>query len=284
MLSVATRILADAAAAGSPKCVNSFCRDEPGATEVEFIPSIDRALMQKDHAMCRVLGLCRPLLCVAALLALAMPTLAQDTRREFAPEGNAYFKVSDQARVYLQASVVGRPTQNTTDGELGANFDYTFKPIFRPELLNAQWERDRYLWARVGYLLGGGEEGLKDFHERRIIVQATGRILLANQFWLMHRGQVDFRDIDGQASQRYRYRAAVEREFTLQGVAVVPYAQAEIFYDTRYNAVSRQLYQFGAEVEFARQWRIEPYYARQADKLPTPGAVDRLGLVLKYYH
>ena len=209
MLSGATRILADDAAAGLPKCVNSFCRDDSGATEVEFIPSIDRALMQKDHALCRVLGLCRPLLCVAALLALAMPTLAQDTRREFAPEGNAYFKVSDQARVYLQASVVGRPTQNTTDGELGANFDYTFKPIFRPELLNAQWERDRYLWARVGYLLGGGEEGLKDFHERRIIVQATGRILLANQFWLMHRGQVDFRDIDGQAvAHRALLRAA----------------------------------------------------------------------------
>ncbi|MCI4431732.1 MAG: DUF2490 domain-containing protein [Burkholderiales bacterium] len=213
-----------------------------------------------------------------------MPALAQDTRREFAPEGNAYFKVSDQARVYLQASVVGRLTQNITDGELGANFDYTFKPIFRPELLAAQWERNRYLWARVGYLLGGGQEGLKDFSERRIIVQATGRGLLADEFWLMHRGEVDFRDIDGEASRRYRYRAAIEREFTVQGAAVVPYAQAEIFYDTRYSAVSRQLYQLGAEVELTRQWRIEPYYARQADKLPTPGAVDRLGLVLKYYH
>ena len=40
----------------------------------------------------------------------------------------------------------------------------------------------------------------------------------------------------------------------------------------------------GAEVELARQWRIEPYYARQAGKLPSPGAVDRVGLVLKYYH
>ena len=111
----------------------------------------------------------------------------------------------------------------------------------RSSARNCWRERDRYLWARVGYLLGGGEEGLKDFNERRIIVQATGRVRLANQFWLMHRGQVDFRDIDGQASRRYRYRAAIEREFTLQGVAVVPYAQAEIFYDSRYNAVSRQL-------------------------------------------
>ena len=234
--------------------------------------------------MCRALGRWWPLLPIGALLALAMPAQAEDTRREFAPEANAYFKVSDLARVYLQASVVGRLTQNTTDGELGAYFDYTFKPIFRPELLDAQWERNRYLWARVGYLLGGGQEGLKDFSERRVIVEATGRVLLGNELWLMHRGHVDFRDIDGQTSRRYRYRAAIERELTLQGVAVVPYAQAEIFYDTRYNAVSRQLYQFGAEVELARQWRIEPYYARQADKLPTPGAVDRLGLVLKYYH
>lgn len=234
--------------------------------------------------MSAVPGRHSPLLCAAALLALAMPAQAQDTRREFVPEANAYIKVSDLARVYLQASVVGRPTQGTSDGELGANFDYTFKPIFRPELLDAQWERNRYLWARVGYLLGGGQEGLKDFSERRVIVQATGRVLLADELWLTHRGQVDFRDVDGQASRRYRYRATIEREFTWHGVAVVPYAQAEIFYDTRYDALSRQLYQFGAEVELTRQWRIEPYYARQADKLPTLGAVNRLGLVLKYYH
>lgn len=225
-----------------------------------------------------------PLLAIAALLALAIPARANDTRSEFVPEANAFLKVSDRARVFLQASVAGRLTQDTTDGELGVNFDYTLKPIFRPELLDAQWERNRYVWARFGYLLSGGQGGLKDFNERRVIVQATVRVPLANEFWLMHRGQVDLRDVEGQASQRYRYRAAVEREFTLQGVTVVPYAQAEVFYDTRYNAVSRQLYQFGAEVELTRQWRIEPYYARQADKLPTPGAVDRLGVVLKYYH
>jgi hypothetical protein len=165
--------------------------------------------------MCRALGRWWPLLPIGALLALAMPAQAEDTRREFAPEANAYFKVSDLARVYLQASVVGRLTQNTTDGELGAYFDYTFKPIFRPELLDAQWERNRYLWARVGYLLGGGQEGLKDFSERRVIVEATGRVLLGNELWLMHRGHVDFRDIDGQTSRRYRYRAAIERELTL---------------------------------------------------------------------
>jgi hypothetical protein len=31
-------------------------------------------------------------------------------------------------------------------------------------------------------------------------------------------------------------RLGIEREITIGGVAVVPYAQAEVFYDTRFDA------------------------------------------------
>jgi len=65
---------------------------------------------------------------------------------------------------------------------------------------------------------------------------------------------------------------------------MVPYAQAEIFYDTRFDCWNRQLYQAGAEIELAKRWRIEPYLARQNDSRSTSGNVDRAGLVLKYYH
>ena len=70
----------------------------------------------------------------------------------------------------------------------------------------------------------------------------------------------------------------------MSGVVVVPYAQAEIFYDTRYDSWNRHLYQAGVEIEFAKHWRIEPYLARQNDSASSSGNVARVGLVLKYYH
>ena len=85
-------------------------------------------------------------------------------------------------------------------------------------------------------------------------------------------------------SQRYRYRLGVEREVKMGTMVTVPYAQAEFYYDTRYDSWNRRLYQAGAEIELSRRWRIEPYIARQNDESSTSGNVDRVGLVLKYYH
>jgi len=106
---------------------------------------------------------------------------------------------------------------------------------------------------------------------------------LTNEFWLVNRARVDLRDIDGTNSERYRLRFGVEREFTAGGRAVVPYAPAEAFYDTRFDTWNRQLYQFGAEIELSNRWRIEPYYARQNDTRSSPAQIDRIGLVLKYF-
>ena len=57
---------------------------------------------------------------------------------------------------------------------------------------------------------------------------------------MVHRGRVDLRDVNGDFSARLRYRLGVERQFTVGSTALVPYAQAELFFDTRYDALSRE--------------------------------------------
>jgi len=64
---------------------------------------------------------------------------------------------------------------------------------------------------------------------------------------------------------------------------MVPYVQAETFYDTRFDTFNRQLYQAGVEIELNKHWRIEPYIARQNDSRSASGNVNRFGLVLKSY-
>jgi hypothetical protein len=226
------------------------------------------------------------LLAVFAFAALLLPPAwAEEHHPEFVPEVNVFITLADQLRLYLLGDITQGLSPNYTDGEVGVHLDVTLKPILRPELLSSNWERNRYLWARVGYVVSGDLDGRDDGSDTRtFLLETTARVELPWGFWLVNRGRVDFRDVDGASSQRYRFRVGIEREFTVWGLVMVPYAQAETFYDTRYDVWNRQLYQAGVEIELTKRWRIEPYVARQNDSRSDSGNVDRLGLVLKHYY
>lgn len=226
----------------------------------------------------------RILLTLVVFAALFEPARAEDHQDEFVPEIDVFIKLSKQIRLYLLGDVTQAFSPNFTDGELGAHLDFTLKPILRRELREGNWERDRYLWVRAGYVVSGDLDDRDDGSTTHmILLEATTRLELPGELWLVNRARVDFRDIDGETSQRYRLRLGVEREFRVCGVVMVPYAQAEIFYDTRFDSWNRQLYQAGVEIELTKHWRIEPYVARQNDSRSASGNLNIIGLVLKTY-
>lgn len=225
------------------------------------------------------------ILALLAYAVLAVQAWAEDRQQAFVPEVDAYVKLSDRTRLFLLGDVTRSATAGSTEGEFGVHLDLTLKPALRPDLHEADWARNRYLWTRVGYLqLGSPDNRGFGPTERRVIVELTGRIPLPQEVWLVNRGRVDLRDLGDEFSKRFRYRLGFEREFALGGVVTVPYAQAEAFYDTRYSTWNRQLHQVGAEVEISKRWRIEPYVSHQNDSRSTSGNLDTLGLVLKYFH
>ena len=118
-----------------------------------------------------------PILVLCALASLVAPARAADHGLVLAPEANAFVKLTDQTRLFLLGDLTHNVTKSLTDGEVGAHLDYTLKPRLRPWLQDANWERDRYLWVRVGYLwvhsVGSRDEPSS---ERRIILQMTQRI------------------------------------------------------------------------------------------------------------
>ena len=139
---------------------------------------------------------------------------------------------------------------------------------------------------RAGYQRSGNLSGDADAKsENRWLVEATARFKVPGEVWLVNRMRLDFRDVGGAHSTRYRVRIGAEKEFaTASGTVLVPYAHAEWFYDTRFDAWSRKVFQGGVEVELSKSWRIEPYYAYERNTNPGGDDVNRFGLVLKYYH
>jgi hypothetical protein len=222
--------------------------------------------------------------CAIAAAVQAMPARAEERGRELIPELNAYIKLSERTRAYLLADVTRTQSDGSRETELGAHLDFTLMPILRRELRDANWARDRYLWVRAGYVrLGNPDDEDTGPTERRVLLEATARVELPGEVWLVNRARVDLRDIGGEHSQRYRVRPWIEREYKVGGIVLVPYAQAEFLYDTRFDVWNRQIYQVGVEVELNKHWRIEPYVARQNDSRSPSGNVDRAGLVLKFY-
>lgn len=227
--------------------------------------------------------LVRILFALVIFIALLRPARGEEHDEEIVPELNVFIKLNQHIRLFLLGDITQGLSPDYTDGEFGAHLDFTLKPILRRELRHGNWERDRYLWVRAGYVVSGDLDGRDVEITQTMLFEMTGRFELPGAVWLVNRARVDLRDIDGERSQRYRLRLGIEREFTVCRVVMVPYLQAETFYDTRFDAFNRQLYQAGVEIELNKHWRIEPYVARQNDSRSASGNVNRFGLVLKTY-
>lgn len=227
---------------------------------------------------------------VAAVLLLSRPCLADETQYELWPEANAYFKLSSQVRAYALAAGLYAPQSWTGDRaaslgelEIGAHLDVSLKPVFRRTLRRANWERERYLWARVGYTRLSARAGAPESHENRGILELTGRFALPGEVWAVNRLRADLRDKDGEFSTRYRFRLQLERETSVFGAVTVPYINVEPFYDSRHDAVIRWRYETGVEIVMSPHWRVEPHYLYQRDSRSEPKHTNAFGLVLKYY-
>ncbi len=245
-----------------------------------------RALLRRPRHGLRIL-----LLCGGALQ--AVPAWADDSwSTEFWPEINAYVGLGERSRMMLSAAgtramegSVDNGILSVQDAQFTLNLDYTLAPILRRDVPQAEWSKNRLLWARLGYEYGTStRSGADSYRSNTGIVELNARYPMAGTLWLTSRLRVDFRDIDGEASQRYRVRAGAEWDTAMFEHPIAPYASAEMLYDTRYDKWSRVTLKAGLETPLGGAWRLEPYLALQLNKPDDElSRVLGLGLSLKVY-
>jgi hypothetical protein len=224
---------------------------------------------------------------VCASLCFAGSARAGDAS-ELWPELNGFVQLNERSRAFFDLAYALGKESDVKSGNIAAYLDVSLKPIarMRKDLLTDDWQRNKYLWARVGYdriFQATDSEGL-EVVENRGVVALFGRVPLPAAVWLETRTRADFRWIGGEYSNRYRFRLDLSREFAVRDRAVVPYCNFEWFYDTRYDDWARTLLTIGAEVTMTDHFRYEVYVARQADRLPDAQDLDALGVVLKWFY
>lgn len=229
----------------------------------------------------------------ALLLALAAAAdAAPPTSYEFWPELNAYQRLGERSRLMLSAAgtrAMEADLDNrilaVQDAQFTINFDYTLAPVLRRDVPEAEWSKNRLLWTRLGFEYGtSGSSGADAFRSYTGIVELNGRYPAGESAWLTNRVRVDFRNINGTPSQRYRLRLGAEWDAEVQGHPVAPYTSIEALYDTRFERWSRLTLKVGLETPIGGNWRVEPYLALQMNKPADElSRVLALGLTFKVY-
>jgi hypothetical protein len=164
-------------------------------------------------------------LCTCAALS---DTASADDPWELWPEAQAYVGLSPRTRVFLNAAYAKGKESDERSLDTAAYLDISFLPVGprrRRSLRTEDWQRGRYLWARVGYdrIFKATEgESSPSVAEDRGILSLWGKVPLPGNVWLEGRARVDLRWIGAEYSTRYRLRVEATREFTVAGHAVVP--------------------------------------------------------------
>jgi hypothetical protein len=223
---------------------------------------------------------------VAALGAgpvLPGPALAADSS-EFWPQASAFVDLREGTRLYFDGSIARGKESTLRTLDLSAFVDLSIQPILREDLRTDDWQRARYVWARLGYThVGKVDEGQGETTENRGVLSIYAKAPLPAEVWIEGRARVDLRWLGDEFSKRYRLRFDVTREFTLLEHTVVPYVNGEAFYDERYDGISRLLYQIGTEVTVSKGFRYEIYIGWLEDRLPSASTLLALGAVAKWY-
>jgi hypothetical protein len=205
---------------------------------------------------------------------------------EFWPEVSGFVALSPRTRIFLNAAYAEAKESAEKSLDLAAYLDISLEPILRKELLAEDWQRSRYLWARIGYdrVFDASDGADAEVSEDRGIVALYAKAPLPAEFWLEARVRADLRWIGDDYSTRYRFRVEATRELTVLDHTVVPYFHVEWFYDTRYDGWARTLYQLGPEVTLSKHFRFEVYVARQEDRRPSSSSTNGFGVVAKWYY
>ncbi len=203
--------------------------------------------------------------------------------------------------VLVLASPLGIAAPQTTSSQLWGELDGYWTP--RPSLTRlrflatAAFTRSEEVDAleatiglHAGIVEGWGSVRLgmnatqsvssEDYREEKIVAELNTPAT-SGRWRFRSRTRLEQRWILGAPSQRYRERLRLERQSTLwRRDTILAYATYELYYDTRYRALSRTGYRVGVELPLSSRLRLEPSAVRQDNRFGSPRHVSATAMTI----
>lgn len=217
---------------------------------------------------------CIKLTCIGLTVWLLtfMNVSAQKTSFEFWPEADVWYKLTPVFRLSSFAAVTRYLESDTRDFNLTLQADYAFgnsKRFFFTRTSDQNRAQTLKVWlARGGYMGGWSlHDNAETYNEVMLFGELHRRILLKRQVLFSQRIRMDNRWLgqDPAFSFRFRYRAMVEREFLSGKTSIIPYINAEPFWDSRYDLFNRVRVIGGTTVSWKSRFAVEGNITYQYD-------------------
>jgi len=200
----------------------------------------------------------------AALIAVVRSAGAQTS--ELWPELDVYWQPAEHQRTFLELSASAEQEGSKRQATAGLYQDYLFLPS--------------------GYVRGGYRFTFSthdaSYRESRLVGEWVERVLSHGMARLVNRARFEMRWVNGEPSYRIRERLHLQRVPPKpRGLALAPYGTFEVYYDSRFGAISRLAGRVGTEARLVGPASVDVYVARQDNLRESPSYVNALGVTIK---
>jgi len=207
----------------------------------------------------------RALSAVAAALIVVVRSAGAQTS-ELWPELDVYWQPAEHQRTFLELSASAEQEGSKRQATAGLYQDYLFLPN--------------------GYVRGGYRFTFSthdaSYRESRLVGEWVERVLSHGMARLVNRARFEMRWVNGEPSYRIRERLHLQRVPPKpRGLALAPYGTFEVYYDSRFGAISRLAGRVGTEARLVGPASVDVYVARQDNLRESPSYVNALGVTIK---
>jgi Protein of unknown function (DUF2490) len=223
-------------------------------------------------------------LTLVLLMLLCKAGSAQSSQEvQFLPEIDAYLKLNPDIRVSAQAKDT-RDGGESTQVEIGPSMEFYLKPLIRLReitLFDLDDAKARPLVLAVGYRYLSAPDKPST---NRIPLAVTSHLPIKAKLLLTDRNRADLDWSSGSFTWRYRNMLSLERTLAIHSYHPIPYASAEIYYESQYEKVSTTEIYAGSLFPMGKHFQLKAYYEHQNNTGKRPNKqVHGLGLTLNIY-
>jgi hypothetical protein len=224
------------------------------------------------------------------LLVVNHLVLAQNTSIEFWPETDMWYRLSPSWRLSVFAPITKYNETQYRDLNIYLQADYAWgktKHLLKRRMMDENRVQVMKAWLIRGGFMEGWSlgENAGNYTEDMLFAEIHRRIPIKGGFLLSHRFRTDLRWIGGESnfSYRYRYRVMLEKEFTAGKSSIVPYINAEPYWDSRYSAFSRVRLIGGATASWGPRFAFEGNLTYQYDSHYDAPNLYALNIILHVF-
>jgi hypothetical protein len=230
--------------------------------------------------------------CLMAFIGLCAinSSLAQNTSYEFWPEADIWYTLNPSWRLSAFVPITKYNESKHRDLNIFLQADYKWgrtKHSAIMRLMDENKEQMMKAWmVRGGFMEGWSlGENAGEYTEDMLFAEIHRRVSLKGQILLSHRMRIDTRWVgeDPTFSCRIRYRVMVEKEFTAGRGSIVPYVNAEPYWDSRYSTFNRVRLIGGATLAWGKLFAFEGNITYQYDSHYDTENLWALNLILHVF-